>query len=269
MNKVHVFTALLVVMAVTTIVSPVITGTIAKSAYLEQIDNIPSQAGFHINHNSYEQGWFSSKAESELIIDIGHPEFQSLNLIFNSNITHGPVLKDEDGLKLGLAYSEISTKLTNLPEELQLMVEDTFSDYSFDLTAFIGFDQEIKTTFIFPEHKSEVDDISYDFGGLEIFAVGDLAMENSKGDIQLDSSSVESDDVVLSFSDSHGDFNFNKVNDYLYLGTANFMMPSIDVKSNTFNVKLNELNVLAETKENAGKIDLYEQISVKESVVHG
>jgi uncharacterized protein DUF945 len=264
MNKKHIFIALALLIAITPIVSPVISGAITKSIFLEQIDNIPSQSGLTINNNSYDQGWFSSQAETELTIDIGHPEFKFINLTINYDITHGPIIRDGDELKLGLAHTNLLTKLNNMPEDAQLILQEVFKDYSVSLTASIGFDKEIKTLLIMPEYKAEFEGVSYDFGGLEISAIGDTEMNKSIGNINVKKSKVKNNEFEILISASNGDFDFYKFNDYLQLGIANFNVPNIDFKSDMFNMKLNGMDFIVETKENSGKVDLYENISIKE-----
>ncbi len=98
-----------------------------------------SQLEFH--RNEFSSGWFSSSAVVELIYTpLGR---DSISLLMDFDINHGPLLLTPDGPKLGLAFADINPSIrSNELFELAL-AELPFSPPEITLDLLLGFNQSL------------------------------------------------------------------------------------------------------------------------------
>lgn len=142
-HTVRLSLAIVIITALILTISPKVIGVGIQSSAIDNILNlIPPEAEyeFEIQQQSLQSGWFESESSLELIYTpIGA---DTITLVFDLEIDHGPVLMTNKGPRLGLAYASITPHIRN--EVFELAIADfpfELPPVSMDLMA--GFDQSL------------------------------------------------------------------------------------------------------------------------------
>ncbi len=143
-RSVKITLAALIVIALTLVVSPKIIGSSIERATIDNlIALIPPESAsqLEIRRNEFDNGWFSSSAIIEVIYTpLGT---DSVSLLMDFTIDHGPLLQTTDGLRIGLAFANIQPSLRN--ELFDLAIADfPFPLPDVSLNLFARFNQSLR-----------------------------------------------------------------------------------------------------------------------------
>ena len=197
---------------------------------------------------SFEQGWFSSKARSKLVLDgelakiyaetmaeTGMPA-QDFEISFTHDIRHGPLMVTDDGLKLALAYA--NTKLV-LPPLYELMMASYLKGeplFTFNTT--FGFTGGTATEIINPSYDDVLEDgtrIRWDgIGGVLLFDGTDIDFELGAPLLEVDAPGMATKAVIRGI-DYTGDM--TRYGEHLFIGTSRLLFPEISISGMTGDIK--------------------------------
>lgn len=262
-----IIAAVVVVAAGAGVVGPKIIGSSVEPEYKRQFEQIPEHAGIKYQHRSFENGWFSSSAETEMRMVFGVPELDAIRAVLTSDIKHGPVMSTPQGIKTGFSFAESEVSIEGLPQEADQFLQQHFDGVPVQITTLTGFDMMMHSTMTMPGFDVEVpNQASFSFGGLEMTAVGDMEGKNSKIDLVLKEINIKDPTSEVILAESSGSFEFEKYNDFVMLGGGKFNFPSVDIKTMLAMVSLENLSIEVDSQEQDGKIDFQEVIAVEKIV---
>jgi uncharacterized protein YdgA (DUF945 family) len=127
-------------------ISPKVIGFGVEQATVESLlALIPPEAEnqLEIRRKEFSNGWFSSTATIELLYTALGAD--SIALILDFDINHGPLLQTENGLKIGLAYARIEADIRNRLFDMAL-ADLSFPLPELDLDLLVRFDQSLLMT---------------------------------------------------------------------------------------------------------------------------
>ena len=110
--KVLLAVAVLILLALT--LMPKVIGAGIERATIDSILTLippETKSQFEIRRNEFSNGWFSSSTTIEFIYT--PIDTDAIALTMNFDIDHGPLLKTDDGLSIGLAYAVIQPSIRN------------------------------------------------------------------------------------------------------------------------------------------------------------
>lgn len=144
------------------------------------IDNlialIPPEAKdqFEIRRNKFNDGWFGSSTTIEVIYTPIGTDAIALSMDFD--IDHGPLVRTEDGLAIGLAYANIEPSIRN--ELFDIAIADlSFPLPDITLNLLARFDQSLWLNMNVSELKVSETELEFSFDGLD--ANVDVASDQS------------------------------------------------------------------------------------------
>ncbi len=128
--------------------APKVIGNGVREATMNSVVNLlppESRSQLLITENYFNSGWFSSQGELDIrYAFLAEQEDLAVKVLFD--ISHGPLLLTPDGMRLGLAYAEITPSF-NSPELTQALTELSVDlpDMRIDMIA--DLDQSLLMTF--------------------------------------------------------------------------------------------------------------------------
>lgn len=148
-----------IVLLLVLLITPKIVGRSVESVTVDTLLNmIPTEAGalLDITPGDFQSGWFTSTAQIEIgyqpLEDLtGVPVSLSLNLV----IKHGPLLFTNNGIRLGLAYADITPVLLGFEIE-ELGQDIDFSELNLDFYILARFNNSLELGFDLAEFSASL-----------------------------------------------------------------------------------------------------------------
>lgn len=141
------FVAIIIIIAVG-LIAPKFIGGIVGEKYQSGFDKINENPAININSNTFVQNWFSGKSITEITLLIESEGIDNLTLIIEEDLSFGPVIFSNEGIKFALSYSEANINIKELPidEEISSFIKDkihlsTLITYSMDFVSNIAIDE--------------------------------------------------------------------------------------------------------------------------------
>ena len=220
-----------------------------------------SRNQFQIEETEFSNGWFSSQVALEVRYEaLGMDEFL-LRLDFD--ISHGPILRTENGFAVGLAYASITPSLEeSLQQELQ---ELPFTLPPVSIELYSRFDQSLHVTLDIASLEYDEGDRHLSFGGMNGML---LAQADRSARLSLDMNSMEASDSGTGVGYSLGGFSVSSnTEDMSNILASSAAVLSINELSSTgvAEISVGELQVnsrLQPATQNPGKIDMLQQLSI-------
>ncbi|MFK8067032.1 MAG: DUF945 family protein [Gammaproteobacteria bacterium] len=100
---------------------------VLAKASQQYTENLPF---IKVQKQSYERGFTTSLAKSVMVIDLGFfdENEESIEVVFNTKIFHGPVMVTPKGIKFGTSYTQITLDQSSLSDDVREMVSWFFSE---------------------------------------------------------------------------------------------------------------------------------------------
>lgn len=223
-----------------------------------------AESQFEIRRNELNSGWLSSSAQVEVVYTpLGT---DSISMLIDFDINHGPLLPTPEGWKFGTAYAAIKPNIRN--ELFDLAIADLpfpIPEVSMDL--FVGFDQSLRL-------GMEIAALNYagaegiiDFAGL----IANLSTTQDQaanfilhmGELNATESRTKTNIVVSGLSLQ---ITTEQMNDISAASSAKLSIPSI---SSSAPVPFAISNIaidhgLLASQESAGQVEIYQHINIGE-----
>ncbi|GJM13375.1 MAG: hypothetical protein DHS20C12_17780 [Pseudohongiella sp.] len=221
------------VVVVAAAAAPKVIGMGVRDATLTSIlELLPpeSRGQLQISETRFDSGWFSSEGELDVrYAALADQENLAMRLLFD--ISHGPLLFTPDGIRLGLAYAEITPSL-NSPELTQAMSQFPIELPAVRIDMFADLDQSFLLTlnmepFNFSDASGQVS-----FSGMNgsIAANPDLSAEFllSMGELRAEQPTTQ---MGFTLAGLELESNTQQMNDMLAPSIALLAIPAISSQS--------------------------------------
>jgi len=259
-----------IILALILALTPRLVGSTVETATVDTLlDMIPTEVGaiLEITPTEFQSGWFASNAQ----IDVRYQPLDGLSgrpvsLSFNMAIKHGPLLFTSSGVRIGLAYADITPALTGLDFN-ELVPDIDFSETDLDFYIFVGFSNSIEIGFDLAEFVASEPDTSLRLAGI----TGHLTLASDQSSVM----NVNSDEIVLNSANRGFDITISSiafdssranVGQIISPGTAKFSIPQLS-SSAPLPIVINDVTVdyaLEYNEADQDKINISQLFSVND-----
>lgn len=244
------------------LISPNFIGGVVETEYQSALNKLNDNPAITIKSTTFNRNWFSGKVVTEMTILLQHEEIEELNIITEDDISFGPVVFTDEGIKLALSYSKSSINFADFVIEEE--VED-FIKNKIHLSVLLTFSKDIITHITVDEVRKAVDGNNI----LSAKAVGKFVLENDSrlyGDFNWDGLSVKTNDESFIVGDVKLSLDQTLITGNYYQGNAvstgdfNFSMFSVETKDatghSTFSLENLLINATSSVKNDLMKIKM-------------
>ena len=238
------FTGLVIILAVLILGGYYGMGVLTEKTIRKNVEVIDQSNGLYAEIEQYHKGLFSSEAKIKWNLHIpervvkdenGQPQTlpaQDFNSEMPLTIHHGPVIFANKRLRFGLGYAET---VFPFPSQYNEQFDAQFSKDSvkpqLDLSIFVNYLNESTVDFKVPNFKLIAKDGTGNFEwlGMDSSTTMSSGMGKVEGKIKLDGLNATKDDTKITLSKVSSDYDLHETPAGLYLGDANFSLPSFVV----------------------------------------
>ena len=238
------FTGLVIILAVLILGGYYGMGVLTERTIRKNIEVIDQSNGLYAEIEQYHKGLFSSDAQIKWRLHIpervvkdanGQPQTlpaQDFNMEMPLTVHHGPVIFANNRLRFGLGYAE---SVFPFPEQYNEQFDAQFTKESvkpqLDLSIFVNYLNESTVDFKVPNFKLIAKDGSgsFEWLGMDSSTTMSSGMGKVEGKIKLDGLNATKDDTKITLSKVSSDYDLHETPAGLYLGDANFTLPSFYV----------------------------------------
>lgn len=168
MKKLFIIIALL---SAIFLISPKFIGGIVETEYQSALNKLDDNPAITIKSTTFNRHWFSGQVVTEMTVLLHNEEIDDLNFVIEDNLSFGPLIFTDNGIKFALSYSKYNINFTDLFIEEE--VED-FIKNKIHLSALLTFSKNIVTHISIDEVSKEVDGNNI----VSAKAVGKFVLEN-------------------------------------------------------------------------------------------
>ncbi len=238
------FTGLVIILAVLILGGYYGMGVLTEKTIRKNVEVIDQSNGLYAEIQQYNKGLFSSEAQIKWRLHIpervvqgenGQPQTlpaQDYNMEMPLTIHHGPVIYTNNRLRFGLGYAEA---VFPFPAEYNQQFDAQFTANSvkpqLDLSIFVNYLNESTVEFKVPNFKLIAKDGSgnLEWLGMDSSTTMSSGMNKVEGKVVLDGLNATKDDTKITLTKVSSDYDLHETPAGLYLGDANFSLPSFDV----------------------------------------
>jgi uncharacterized protein YdgA (DUF945 family) len=171
MNPMKKIFMLMAILSGIILISPKFIGGIVETEYQSALNKLNENPAITIKSTVFNRQWYQGQVVTEMTVLLQNEKINELNIVINDDISFGPIIFTDEGIKFGLSFSKSNINFTDsfVGEE----VED-FIKNNIHLSALLTFDKNIITHIIIDEVKKEVDGNNL----VSKKAVGKFVLEN-------------------------------------------------------------------------------------------
>ncbi|HHT0592499.1 TPA: YdgA family protein [Legionella anisa] len=237
-------TGLIIILAVLILGGYYGMGFLTERTIRKNIEVIDQSNGLYAEIEQYNRGLFDSEAQikwqlhiPERVVKDENGQLQTLpaqdyNMVMPLTIHHGPIIYANHKLRFGLGYAEA---VFPFPEQYNQQFDTQFTKESIkpklDLSIFVNYLNESTVDFKVPNFKLIAKDGSgnLEWLGMDSSTTMSSGMGKVAGKVVLDGLHATKDDTKITLSKVSSDYDLHETPAGLYLGDANFSLPSFDV----------------------------------------
>jgi len=161
----------IILLIATALVAPKFIGGIVEAEYKSAVDKIAENPAIKVNDFTFERGWFGGKVTTDMTVLLHDDEVGDIKIIVEDNLSFGPAIFTDSGIKFALSYSQANINFN------ELLLDDEIADFIKDKIHFTGlltFSKDIVSTIVIDEVSKEVDGNKV----VSSKAVGEFVLEN-------------------------------------------------------------------------------------------
>lgn len=218
-------------------------GILTEKTIRKNVEAINQSKGLHADIEQYDRGLFTSQAQvkwnlhiPERVTKDANGQTQTLPAQDYTTemplaVYHGPVIFHKN-VQFGLGYAEA---LFPFPPQYYSQFDAQFTKEStkpqLNLNIFINYLNHSKLNFKVPAFNliTKEDNSQLQWLGFNAKTSMSPQMKEIQGEVVLDGLNVNSTDTTITLKKVTSDYNLHETDAGLYLGTANFSLPSFDV----------------------------------------
>ncbi len=133
------------------IISPQFIGQLVENEHQSMLSNLNKQM-VTVKSTQFNRTWFGGNAKTEVTVHANNPSIDDFSLTINENFSFGPVIFADDGIHLGLSYSEVTLDLGLENDEKAT----AFLNNNIHLTWLLTFSRHVKTYIKVDEYQSDL-----------------------------------------------------------------------------------------------------------------
>lgn len=237
-------TGLIIILAVLVLGGYYGMGVFTEKAIKKNITIINQSNGLVAEIQNYNRGWFHSDAVIKWRLHV--PEravtdadgksqtvpAQDYQIEMPVVVYHGPLIYADHQMRFGMGYAET---MLPLPEQYDKQFDDLFSKNStkpqLDLSIFVNYIGKSDVELSLPAFKLIAKDGNgqFDWSGMETTMAVTSNMGEVNGKVVIDGMSINKDDTKITLGKVMTEFDLHQTVSGLYLGEANFTLPSFDI----------------------------------------
>ncbi|STY28167.1 putative membrane protein YdgA-like protein [Legionella wadsworthii] len=251
-------TGLIIILAVLILGGYYGMGVLTERTIRKNIEVIDQSNGLYAEIEKYHRGLFTSEAQIKWRLHIpervvkdenGQPKAlpaQDYNMEMPLTIHHGPIIYTNNKLRFGLGYGEA---VFPFPQQYLEQFDAQFTKESvkphLNLSIFVNYLNESTVDFKVPNFKLIAKDgtSNFEWQGMDSSTTMSSGMGKVAGKIVLNGLTATKEDTRVVLSKVSSDYDLHETPAGLYLGDANFNLPSFDIFVK--NEKLFSLNEFA------------------------
>lgn len=144
----------LVLLTFVVLISPKLIGNIVETEHQAAMDMLNENPSITVNSTTYNRQWFKGQASTEITVLIDGEEIPDIKLTIEEDLSFGPFIFTDSGVKFALSYSQASIHFIKgqVDEELATFIKDNVH-----LSALLTFSNNIETTLAVDEVSKEID----------------------------------------------------------------------------------------------------------------
>lgn len=240
---------LIALFSVIFLVSPKFIGGIVETEYQSVFDKLNNNPAITIKSTTFNREWFSGKVVTEMSVQLQHEEVDELNIIIEDELSFGPLIFTDEGVKFALSYSKSSIHFNNLFIEEEV---EEFIKNKIHLSTLLTFSKDIITHTVIDEVSKEVDGNKIVSGK----AIGKFVLENDHrayGNFNWAGLSVITADKSVVMEESQFSLDQTLISGSFYQGNAlstgsfDFAISGINAKDASGNPTFSLSNLLVKT----------------------
>lgn len=253
-------------------VSPKFVGGIVETEYQSALNKLNDNPAITIKSTTFNRDWFSGKVVTEMTVLLHNEDVNDLHIVIEDNISFGPVVFTDEGVKFALSYSKSNINFTDfLIEEVENFIKNKIH-----LSALLTFSKDIITQIVIDEVSKEADGNTI----LSAKAVGKFVLENESrlyGDFNWAGLSAKTADESFIIEAIKFSLDQTLISGNYYQGNAistgdfDFSLSSVKVNDSTGNLtfSLNNLLINAMSSVNNNLMEIKMNYSVDELATAG
>lgn len=166
------FIAIILIVGVA-LIAPKFIGNIVKDEYKSGLEKLNENTAIIINSTTFTQFWFGGKSVTEMTILLQDDEIDDITLIIDENLSFGPVIFTDEGVKFALSHSQadINFKEMVVDEEVREFINDKIH-----FSGLLTFSRDLISTVVIDEASKEIDGNKIESAK----AIGNFTLENDK-----------------------------------------------------------------------------------------
>lgn len=237
-------TGLIIILAVLILGGYYGMGVLTERTIGKNIEVIDQSNGLYAEIEQYHRGLFSSEAKikwrlhvPERVIKDANGQMQTLpaqdyNMEMPLTVNHGPVIITKSRIRFGFGYAEA---VFPFPAEYIDQFNSQFSDQSvkpqLDLSIFVNYLNESTVDFKVPAFNliAKEGNGRFEWLGMNAMTIMSSGMKKIAGKVAFDGFNASKDDTKMTVTNVQSDYDLHETPAGLYLGDANFTLPSFNV----------------------------------------
>ncbi|MGL5743262.1 MAG: YdgA family protein [Legionella sp.] len=279
------FTGLVIILAVLILGGYYGMGVLTERTIRKNIEVINQSNGLYAEIEQYHRGWFQSEAKikwrlhvPERVVKDANGQGQTIpaqdyKMEMPLTINHGPIIFTDHHLRFGLGYAEA---VFPFPTEYNDQFNAQFTSDSVKpqlyLSIFVNYFNESTVDFTVPNFKLVTKDGSsqFEWQGMDASTTMSSGMKKVEGKVVLSGLNATKDDTKVALSKVSSDYDLHETPAGLYLGDANFSLPSfqIFVKDQKM-FELNDLAIKSDSDIEEHLFNTHFNVSLKSMLVNG
>lgn len=215
-----------------------------QSTFEETIALLNRTEGVNFKIISYDRGLFQSNALVEWKVHKpaqtkkdANGQMQTIpakDYQFKNNLTiyHGPFIFAEDGMHFAMAYATTSLNLTDhFKQEMKTLFSDKSDDPKLNISFSVSYLDKVWLNFDVPAFTlfAKKDDGKFEWLGMQASTSMSSQMESIEGIFDMKGFNLINKGVVIQFGSLDMDYDMNKLDNGLYVGSTRIVFPDINV----------------------------------------
>jgi len=147
------FTIIVLISAIA-LISPKFIGSVVETEYKSALTQLNENPAITINSITFNRDWYRGKVVTDMTVLIHHEEIEAINVVIVDDVSFGPIIFSDEGIKLALSYSKSKVDFTDL------FIEEEIADFiqnKVHLSVLLTFTKDIITHIKIDEVVKKVD----------------------------------------------------------------------------------------------------------------
>lgn len=244
------------------LISPKFIGGIVETEYETALNKLNENPAITVKSTVFNRQWYKGQVVTEMTVLLHNEKINELNIVIKDDISFGPIIFTDEGVKFALSYSESTINFIDsfISEEVEAFIQNNIH-----VSALLTFEKNIITHITIDEVSREVDGNNV----VSAKAVGKFVLENENrlyGDFNWDGLSAKTQDDNFIIETVKFSLDQTLISGSYYQGNAistgnfNFLISSIQSKDTGGNTEFSldnlTMNAKSSVNNNLMKVEM-------------